>query len=96
MMRLKPSYIYAKAPNNDPPDRNRQHSNRIHNKKENNTQSKKNKRNWRREETLIKDTSSHENSTRKTHIAEIAKELRVQEQMPILSKDPLKSKKKQK
>ena len=43
-----------------------------------------------KEETLIKDATNHENSTWGAHIAEIAKELHVYEQMPNLSKDALK------
>ena len=43
-----------------------------------------------KEETLIKDATNHENSTWRAHIAEIAKELHVYEQMPTLPKDALK------
>ena len=43
-----------------------------------------------KEETVIKDATNHENSTWRAHIAEIAKEFHVYEQMPNLSKDALK------
>ena len=43
-----------------------------------------------KEESLIKDAPNHENSTWRAHIAEIARELHVYEQMPNLSKDALK------